>query len=366
MNNKVFQTVIGTWLHAETKGAESLYPQVGGASSSSAFQDIYWRCVALFFASSVRHNPDAAHKLFTTVESIPDVGGFSTSRFLKSLNVEVIHVPFTYMPPPGYYGSWRNQFYILDIIKYLDRCGAPENQYVILDSDCVFTGSIEPLSRDLSHSGLMVLDLNLPPDENINGLTQRDMKQVFEELGQPCPAEAAKYYGGEFFAATAEAIHQLAEEVEPLWEMGLARFQAGKMKFNEEAHFLSYLYAKLGYTSSLANPYIGRIWTGFKYRTASPEDFNLAIWHVPAEKKHGIKRLFQQIIRPDSLFWTVTPGREFARYVAGYLGIPRSSLVKKSRDAFDTITWRISSELIKKRVAAAQPQLASEEANKTS
>lgn len=345
------RTVIGTWLHAEPKGAESRYPQVGGASSSSAFQDIYWRCVALFFASSVRHNPDAVHKLFTTVASVPNVGDFSTSRFLQKLNVEVVQVPFTYLPPPGYYGAWRNQFYILDIIKYLDCHGEPDEQYIVLDSDCVFTASIEPLSRDLSRSGLLALDLNLPLDEDINGLTQRDMKQIFEELGQPCLSEAAKYFGGEFFAATSEVIHQLAAEMEPLWETCLARFEAGKPKFNEEAHFLSFLYAKLGYTNAPANPYIGRIWTGLKYRNASAKDFELMIWHVPAEKKHGIKRLFQQIIRPGSQFWTIAPGRDFSRYVAGYLGIPNSSPIKKSRDAFDTVLWRIGDKLTQKKLA---------------
>jgi hypothetical protein len=353
MSKTTHKMVIGTWLHAEPKGTESRYPQVGGASSSSAFQDIYWRCVALFFASSVRHNPEASHKLFTTVSSVPDIGDFSTSQFLKSLNVEVIQVPFTYLPPPGYYGAWRNQFYILDIIKYLDSQGAPDEQYVILDSDCVFTASIQPLSQDLSLKGLLALDLNLPLDEDINGLTQRDMKQIFEELGQPCPSEAAKYYGGEFFAATSAVVHQLAGEIEPLWEAGLARFEAGKPKFNEEAHFLSYLYAKLGYTDTVASRYIGRIWTGLKYRNTCPENFDLMIWHVPAEKKHGIKRLFPQVIRPGSQFWTVPPGREFARYIAGYLGIPKSSLLKKSRDVFDTVLWRVVDKLTQKKKSLA-------------
>ncbi|MGI4788523.1 MAG: hypothetical protein ACRYFS_06690 [Janthinobacterium lividum] len=322
-------------------------------SSSTAFQDIYWRCVALFFASSVRHNPDAVHKLFTTVASVPNVGNFSTSQFLTQLGVEVVQVPFVHLPPLGYYGSWRNQFYILDIINYLDRCGAPDEQYVILDSDCVFTGSIQPLSEDLSQRGLLAMDLDLPLDQNINGITQRDMKQIFEDLGQPCSSEAAKYYGGEFFAATTEVIHQLAREVEPLWEIGLARFQQGKLKFNEEAHFLSYLYAKLGYAEPTGNPYIGRIWTGLKFCNTSPKDFDLIIWHVPAEKKHGIRRLFQQVIRPGSRFWTVAPGRDFSHYVAGYLGIPKSSLVKKSRDVFDTVTWRIAGKLTQKKKSLA-------------
>ena len=193
MSHSTQKTVIGTWLHAETKGMESLYPQVGGASSTPAFQDIYWRCVMLFFASSVRHNPQAAHRLWTTVAQVPDVGEFSTSGFLKRLGVEVVQVPFTYLPPPGYYGAWRNQFYILDIIRHLDVQGADDEQYVILDSDCVFTGSVDHLSRQLSVSGLLALDLDLPLGEDINGLTQRDMKQIFEEIGQPCPADAPKY-----------------------------------------------------------------------------------------------------------------------------------------------------------------------------
>ncbi len=349
MSHTTHKTVIGTWLHAETKGMESLYPQVGGASSSSAFQDIYWRCVMLFFASSVRHNPQAAHTLFTTVSQVPDVGGFSTSGFLKRLGVEVVQVPFTYLPPPGYYGAWRNQFYILDIIQYLDAHGADDEQYVILDSDCVFTGSVDRLSGQLSQNGLLALDLDLPLDEDINGLTQRDMKQIFEEIGQPCPADAAKYYGGEFFAATSSVINQLACEVNPLWEICLSRFDAGKLKFNEEAHFLSFLYAKLGYGGATANSYAGRIWTGLKFRNTSPKDFALIIWHIPAEKKHGIKRLFPQVIRPDSRFWTVPLGHEFAHYIASYMGIPKSSFVKKSRDVLDTILWRISDKMMQRR-----------------
>lgn len=342
------QTIIGTWLHAETKGTESQYMQVGGVSSSTSFQDVYWRCVAVFFASSVRHNPDTAHRLFTTVARVPDVNGFSLSRFLERLGVEVVQVPLTYLPPPGYHGAWRNQFYILDIIKYLDAHAGPDEQFVILDSDCVFTASARPLSEDLSRHGLLAFDATLPVDEDINGITQRDMKRIFEELGQPCPGEAARYYGGEFFAATADVIHQLALEVDPLWKVQMTRFEAGQSKFNEEAHFLSYLYAKLGHAAPTANSYIARIWTSFKYRNTSPSDFRLTVWHVPAEKKYGIKRLYQQVIQPGSKFWTVPPGAEFARYAADYLGIPTRSFFKKSQDALDAAVWRLQS-----RVASA-------------
>ena len=47
-------TVQATWLYAEREGEESVYPQVGGRSSSTWFQAVYWRCVAIFFASAAR------------------------------------------------------------------------------------------------------------------------------------------------------------------------------------------------------------------------------------------------------------------------------------------------------------------------
>ena len=339
------KTVIGTWLHADTKGAESSYAQVGGISSSILFQDVYWRCVCLFFASSTRHNPQAAHQLFTTVGEIPDVGDFQTRRFLETLGVQVVPVPFTYLPPPGFYGAWRNQFYILDIVKHLDQHAAADEQYVILDSDCIFTAPVQPLSEALNRCGLLALDLNLPPEEDINGITRREMTEIFQDLGQPCPEEPAAYYGGEAFAATAEAIHRLAREVDPLWQYGLERFRAGKPKFNEEAHFLSYLYLKLGYASPTANPFIRRIWTQRKLLTANQADFSLIIWHVPAEKKYGLRRLFNEMARPDSRFWTVPPGAGFARYVAHFVGIPRRSLLKKTQDLLDAVGWQLQSRL---------------------
>jgi hypothetical protein len=346
------ETIIGTWLHAETKDAESYYPQVGGAPSSSSFQSIYWRCVVLFYASSVRHNPEARHRLYTTVERIPNIGAFATGEFLERLGVEVVRVPFTYLPPPGYHGSWRNQFYILDIIKHLDQHGRDGEQFLVLDSDCIFTASARPIAAALSRHGLLTFDLNLGPDENINGITRRDMRRIYQELGLSTPGESVPYYGGEFFAADVQAVRRLAAEVDPLWEVCLSRFRESQPKFNEEAHFLSYLYTKLGYPCATANPFVARIWTGFKYRNASRDNFNTTIWHVPAEKKFGIKRLFRLAIQPDSAFWTVSPGPEFARLVAGFLGIPHSSLFKKSQDALDAVLWRVNSRRARKQVTA--------------
>lgn len=71
---------ICTWLCADEIGEESLFPQTGQLSSSQAHQEIYWRCLLLFFVTSRRFNHTEKHILFTNVKTLPVVDGRSTLR----------------------------------------------------------------------------------------------------------------------------------------------------------------------------------------------------------------------------------------------------------------------------------------------
>ena len=345
--------IISTGMCTDAEGEESDYPQVGGTSSSSYFLEVYWRCIVLFFASSTRHNPSVRHQLFVNRPQIPDIGAFKTSEFLRDLGVEVIVVPFTYAPPQNYYLHWRSTFYLLDIIKYLAAHSLPNEQYVITDSDCLFIKNADALAEAIKQHGLLTYDTHFPATEDANGLSRLDLQKLYEKMsGQPVP-QTPLYCGGDIFAATSDVMRQFAAEIDPIWESSMTLHATGQPHFNTEEHFLSYIVYKLGYPVGKANPFLSRIWTGRKYKTASIQDFDLTIWHVPAEKKHGLKRLFQHVGQPQSPFWTTSPGQEFARYVAGYLGIPNSSLFKKSRDVFDTILWRIGDKMTQKKKGLA-------------
>jgi hypothetical protein len=99
-----------TWLYAESQGDESSYPQVRGRPSSEAFQAIYWRCVAVFFGTSVRQQHDVRHLLFTNVETIPTVDGVDVGALLERLGVEIVRRPLEHATPTHHYPEWRNQF----------------------------------------------------------------------------------------------------------------------------------------------------------------------------------------------------------------------------------------------------------------
>lgn len=332
-----------TWLFAESEVDESSYPQVRGKPSSRTFQSIYWRCVVAFFATSYRHQPRAKHLLLTNVETLPSLSGVDLGVFLKRLGVEVVRLPLTHATPPGHYHAWRNQFYVFDIASYLARRIRASDAAIVLDADCVWISDAGPIHEALHRDGVLTYVENYPLDWPVNGFTREDMRVVASELlGHDVP-HPLLYCGGEFLAATGAELRRLDAEIAIAWQELLARYTRGERVFNEEAQMLSHVYYKLGYPLGNAAPYIRRIWTGSfgAFNTSMPDDLGLVVWHLPHEKRLGIRRLFRAIVDPTSRFWSVEPGREMRDYLGKALGVPDNSLGKKLRD----LAWRTSDKL---------------------
>ena len=253
------KTAIATWFVADKPGEETSFPQVGGQSSSIKFQNIYWRCVACFFASSRQSNPTATHLFFTNAE-IPVVDGVDLAGLFRSWQVQVIHLPLTYRLPPGVSKAWGNQLYILDIIKYM-AANPRSDEIIVLDSDCVWTTTAEPISRAISKYGCLTYTLNdehYAWDAAINGVTRQEMSDALRRWTADCdiaaPAELhngpIQYHGGEIFAATREVCCDLSLLIDSLWHWWLedrprALRDKGRSAFPQHsvcAAFLSELY----------------------------------------------------------------------------------------------------------------------------
>ncbi len=142
------------------------------------------------------------------------------------------------------------------------------------------------------------------------------LRQVFSELDGRDPGFNPEYCGGEIFAATMPVVRQINAMAPGIWQEMLSRFREGRPKFNEEAHFLSYCYHKIGGEGSLER-FIKRIWTSPKFSNVKAEDFDLPIWHLPAEKTGGIALIFNKIKRGEQA-WSL-------KEMGGWLEIPRRS-----------------------------------------
>ena len=47
--------ILATWIYLDKKGEETNFPQTSMLSSSKEHQDIYWRCVYVFFKFAKRN-----------------------------------------------------------------------------------------------------------------------------------------------------------------------------------------------------------------------------------------------------------------------------------------------------------------------
>ena len=107
--------------------------------------------------------------------------------------------------PIDWYGSWRNQFYIFDILTYIENTFEQEDNFLILDSDCVFTNSAKDIFSDISKYGNIAYNLYFNDNHSENGITPVEMAKLYNKIFNS-NEKYISYYGGEFLGATYDSI----------------------------------------------------------------------------------------------------------------------------------------------------------------
>ncbi len=318
-----------TWFYAEQSGNESFYPSVGGNTSSPKFQEVYWKCVYDFYKSAqLVGGEEVKLMFFTNVPNIPTcVDGVNIAEYFREASIEVVRLELSNKTPIDWYGAWRNQFYLFDILQYLeDRDG----NYIILDSDCIIRKSLSPVFKSIEKNKIITYDCKYSPNHDINGISINKMKFLYKEFYNE-EAPELSYKGGEFVGVSGEIIKDILREYRLIWNLNYKKYEEKGTKLNEEAHFLSLIYYRLGITESVADRYIKRMWTALKCDNIDSFDKNLAIWHLPAEKKYGFLKLFKWFANKN-----ITP-EEYLNYSSTLLSIPGNVNARK----FQKFIWKI-------------------------
>lgn len=286
---------ISTWICIDSLEDATYFPSSKGLSSDLQVQNIYWKCVVTFFVSLQRYIDGENAVLFTNAKKLPEVEGINIKSLLEKLGVSIIYVEFNYKLPKGYFNSWTNQFFEFSILDQIAANFNDDDFFLMLDSDCIFLEKVDGLFKLCEEKECLTYLLESPKDEVINGISRLQMKGIYESLLQKNIDVVPEYHAGEFFMASVPIIKKFSFQFRTIWLKLLDLHQQGKPKLIEEAHVLSYIYFINGYAGGEANSFIKRIWTDpTNFRNATSEDNLLAIWHVPAEKKYGIEKLFQK------------------------------------------------------------------------
>ena len=325
------QTIIATWFVDDDAADATFFPQLGARSDDPGAKAVYWRCTAAFYASSLAHNPDARH-VFYTNGLLPVVDGFDIAQAFERWGVDVVTLPITWRLPAGSVGSWGNQFYVFDVIAHV-AANDPEDRLILLDSDCVWRKPADEMIAAIDREGALTYELGFdehPEGEAINGLSREAMAKFAARHGGG-DAEAVPYCGGEIYAATAPVNARIARRASDLWP----EIEAGAQDApREEAHLLSVIYTLENIAIGTANPFIRRMWTTFHHNNLAPADRDLAIWHLPAEKRTGFSDLFADVARnPSRDPRTDAKAMGLSDYrISRLMGYPRRSPVKFTRD----------------------------------
>ncbi len=331
------RSFVATWFYEQDPDEAGSYRQVRGDPSSEAFRDVYRRCVAVYFVTARMANPASELVLVLNRPWREDASRVAAevSSILTQLGVIVRVQPYSFAPPTTWAPAWRNQFFVFDALDVLTSMASAHDLVLLLDSDVVWSGSdLTPamwsrLERDES----LTLHIDFDIDERVNGLTRRDVTSLARSLGvQVVPGFVIPYSGGEMIGLSGSAATQLGARARELWPGLVARVSRSSTPEMEEAHFLSMLYWDMGLPTGMAHPYAKRLWTQpLRFRNTAPDDENLVLWHVPAEKRYGLRRLYAVLtdpLRRPRADAPIMPRPDLAHY----LGVPSNSPGKTVRD----------------------------------
>lgn len=344
--------VIATWLYQQDSGEGGTYAQVRGDSSSERFRDVYRRCVAVFFASARRAVPDAELKLFLNAPWCANATPIArqVTELLNQLGVGSEVVQYTFSPPSTWPPRWRNQFFVFDVLERLAGVGDHHDLLVLLDSDVVWSGDSRTadLWGAIEAAGVVAYDVDYSPEHAINGLTRRELTRLAHEFvpGDHADDECLHYYGGEFLAVRADGAKRIADAARAAWPIALERHTNGASTFAEEAHLLSFLLWQLEITPGEGQRFVKRLWTQpLKSQNVDTDDTRLPLWHTPAEKRYGIRRLYERLAQEGVARWLAAEQQHWQALAARELGLPRNTSSKIAAD----VTFALVSRLRERR-----------------
>lgn len=246
------------------------------AGSHRARLRTYYRSAIACFGTLRRFNPEI-DCCFATNVAPPQWVLLQFGRL--GVQVRLIDAPSVSLLPAG--TTFRTSLYLFDVLRA--TVIAPGSCVAFLDPDVV---CVRPLDIVLQDGQVGYLPLTTAPDDSIKGVTLVELAQMREVAGLRRPGFPV-HVGGEILVVTPGALPGMTVRV----DKALAHITCGgKPNFGNEEHVLTYVQDE-GWTSLRSS--IARVWTSARYREVPEDVQELSLWHLPAEKTHGLVLVYR-------------------------------------------------------------------------
>lgn len=294
-----------TWFHGDEPDRAGTYAQTLGDAASLAHYETYLRCVDVCVASFRRWNP-ASRAVVVLNPRADETLSAERRAFWASIGVESTVAVNTHRPDQDLYSRWQNQTYLFDVIAAALEGVDEDGAVAVIDSDVVIRRNLDGMAADVREAGFLPMEVPFAPDQEVHGVSREDLRRLHMAWSGRALDFAPAYQGGELVAGTAGELRRLLDAVESVYRWALGEQVAGRLHPNEEAQMIS-LARPVRSEDVRGNAWIERIWTQpWTHRAVPANAADLALWHLPAEKKTGLRALHRPALAPASWFWTAS------------------------------------------------------------
>lgn len=230
-------------------------------------------------------NPECTVAIITNME-LPD----KYQELFEDNGIETIIVPFdNYRVPKTF--KWEYAFYKLKILDYM----ANEKEYDLflgVDTDTYFSGSVDLLWDECLFDFPVLYSLSCTIQEKVRETIISDYAHLF---GTRKPVIQ---YGGEFIAGSKKALKLLSDEVRRVYEEIRRRDFCISPDSGDEA-ILSMAAYNLKIQDGSA--FVRRYWGRRAFYGVDSVWRYIPVWHLPAEKNYGLLKMYDRLVRANSL-----------------------------------------------------------------
>ena len=300
---------------------------------------IYWRCVMTFFLTSIKYNRQDRHILFTNDNEPIIIDDHDVKHELEKRGVEIRIMPFTQFNPGSHSRTFRNAFYKLEV---LDALANEKNPSILLDNDCIWSKRDDRLFSLLAEGNYLFLEdtyqrSETPLRKKPFNLSMKEMGDCFKSI--PVLKSYKDYpvwYGGELIGGSPYLFRRISEALKKTMAYCISQsesgneivFQNGNSIFHGMELITSYVYNSFDDIDiyDTQGEFSKRMWTIGWPNNYQEGDITLAIWHVTAEKESGLKRIYYELIKESSPFWT-EPDSDQAKFLGSFVNIPNKKFL---------------------------------------
>ena len=293
--------------------------QMSSVQNVDIAMEIYLKNAFVCLSSVSINNPDVETLLFVDFEL-----GEKWQKCFESNGIRVINNPFGEFSINEEF-HWDIAQYKYDTMKAMCALMQENDTVAILDTDVVCVGSLDNIFEEAKYR-LCLYDVQHSLDARDRKSIVNDYLKIYTDQTYGIPI----HYGGEFIGANKRDLERFLKEVAEVVRLGNST--EGLVNFNDE-HITSIAadnLKKRGVLINNANAYIYRYWTGHSFRgekfylTSTNYCYNpVVLWHLPDEKRLGVLRVYDYLIRHGRL-----PRTE---QMARWFGFPKTSRTHKIR-----------------------------------